>query len=108
MRTVNVLPIPGVLATLTVPPWVAASSATSARPMPEPSWLRNAAPLTRWKRSNSRRCSSGGMPAPVSLTSSCAAPSTSLTHTVTPPWKVAFNAFDSRLSTIFAHISAST
>ena len=36
------------------PPCSSTSSATSASPMPEPSWVRDRAPLTRWNRSN--RC----------------------------------------------------
>ena len=41
----------------------------SARPMPDPSWLRERAPSMRWKRSNRRGSSSSAMPVPVSATS---------------------------------------
>jgi hypothetical protein len=50
----------------------AASSATSARPMPVPSWLRERRAGTRWKRSNRRACSAGSIPMPVSATTSSA------------------------------------
>ncbi len=38
--------------------------------MPEPSWVRDFAPLTRWKRSNRCGSSASGMPVPLSVTSS--------------------------------------
>ena len=53
----------------------ATSSATSARPMPEPSWVRDRAPETRWKRSKRCGTSCSGMPVPVSVTVSSAPPS---------------------------------
>ena len=56
------------LSTSTEPPCSSASSATSARPMPVPSCVRERAPTTRWKRSNSRSWSAGAMPMPVSAT----------------------------------------
>ena len=71
-RTTKRLPRPGSLSTWTLPPCSAASSATRARPMPEPSYVRERASTTRWKRSKSRAWSARGIPMPVSATASCA------------------------------------
>ena len=76
--------------------------------MPDPSWVLEAAPWTRWNRSKRWGSSCSGMPMPVSDTVRTAAPSASRSRTVTPPSKVNLNAFDTRLSTIFAHCSWST
>ena len=73
-----------------------------------PSWLRDCAPITRWKRSNSRSWSAGSMPMPVSMTDSSTSWSVAYSRTVIPPVKVNFSAFETRFMTILAHISAST
>src|SRR5207253_1783497 len=52
--TVKVVPFPSWLWTRTVPPCRDTSSCTRARPIPVPSWVRDFAPLTRWKRSKRR------------------------------------------------------
>ena len=49
-----------------------------------------------------------GIPVPVSVTDSTAPPSSACSATVTPPAKVNFNAFESRLSTSLPHRSRST
>ena len=54
MVTVTVVPSPGALSTRQVPPCSRTRSLVSARPMPEPSWVRARAPSMRWNRSNSR------------------------------------------------------
>jgi hypothetical protein len=105
---VNVLPAPGAESTVAPPPCSMASSDTSASPMPDPSWLRERAPDTRWNRSNRRAWSAGSMPMPVSATDSSTRSSRSRIVTVMPPVNVNFNALESRLRTIFAHISRST
>ena len=76
--------------------------------MPVPSNVRERAPMTRWKRSNSRSWSAGSIPMPVSATVSSAAPSTARSDTVIRPANVNFSALDSRFMTILAHISPST
>ena len=65
-------------------------------------------PATRWKRSKSFGSSSAGMPVPVSRTvsSKCDAGSRSLTSI--SPSKVNLKALETRLRTIFSHISRST
>ena len=112
-RTTKLVPAPTSLVTCTSPPSSAVSSLTSARPMPEPSWLRARVPLTRWKRSNSRGTSSGGMPTPVSTTSSRAPPApspplSSCRRTQMRPAKVNFRALESRLVTTFSQWSGSS
>ena len=76
--------------------------------MPEPSWVRDRAPDTRWKRSKRCGTSCSGMPMPVSATLSTAWSRSWSTRTVMPPSKVNFMAFESRLSTTLAHRSRST
>ncbi len=81
---------------------------TSARPMPVPSCVRACAPSTRWNRSKRRGTSWAGTPIPVSLTVSRAKSASRSSSTAIPPRSVNFNAFDSRLKTIFSHRSRST
>ena len=94
-----------------MPPCAAARSDTSANPIPEPSWLREAAPATRLNRANSLRLMLGrdADAGVLDLQHGLAVqPIVAEAATVIPPEKVNFRAFDSRLSTIFAHISRST
>ena len=109
--TRNSEPSPCTLEASIRPPCSLTSSCTSARPMPEPSWVRPSAPATRWKRSKTRGSSSAGMPAPVSAISSTASRGSwpwPRRRTVTCPRKVNLKALDSRFRTIFSHISRST
>ncbi len=105
------LPAPGALCTVTLPPCTAVSSATSARPMPAPSCERPPAFGTRRNRSNRRTCSAVSMPMPVSVTDSSAQrvghSSTAATRTVMVPCSVNLRAFDSRLMIILSHWSRS-
>ena len=105
--TVNVLPVPGSLATETVPPCSAASSCTRARPIPVPSGSAAAA-RTRWKRWNSCGSSSATMPTPVSVTVSAKPSASERRATSIPPTNVYLTALASRLTTTFSHIRGST
>src|SRR5439155_11942710 len=66
--TVKVLPAPGALSTLSVPPIASTSRLQIVRPSPVP-LLRSRSGLRSWKNSSKmfRRCS-GAMPMPVSET----------------------------------------
>ena len=66
MRTVNVVPSPTTLRASTVPPCILTISDTSARPMPDPSWVRDREPGTRRNRSKMCGSSAAGIPVPVS------------------------------------------
>ena len=107
-RTRNVVPRCGALSTVIVPPCRPISSRTTASPIPLPSPDRAFARSTRWNRSNSRGTSSAGTPVPVSATVSTAARSCARRATVIRPSKVNLRALDSRLRTIFSHMSRST
>jgi hypothetical protein len=78
--------------------------------MPVPSWVRPRWPSMRWNRSNNRGSSCAGMPTPVSPTvSSTLRPSgPARTVTVISPSSVYLNALETRLRTIFSHMSRST
>ncbi len=76
--------------------------------MPLPSCVRPRAFWTRWKRSNRRGISSAGMPVPVSLTQSTALAPSRRSATAISPSNVYLKALDSRLRTIFSHMSRST
>lgn len=109
IRTVKVVPVPGVLAAVIVPPCRVTSSRVMASPMPDPSVERARVPAMRWNRSNSRGSSSAGIPAPVSATVSSTALSPSARRaTATWPSRVNFSALDSRLRTTFSQDSRST
>ncbi len=108
IRTVNVVPTPTVLSTAIVPWCAFTRSDTSDSPMPAPSWPREIIPGTRWNRSKILASSSGGMPIPVSATTSTASSPSSRSETRIEPTEVNFTALDSRLATIRTHISGST
>ena len=110
IETMKVVPRPTALSTRMVPPWSLTSSCTSARPIPEPSNERLLWPSTRWNRSNKRGSSCSGMPTPVSRTiNSAARPSADGARlTAISPSNVNLKALESRLSTIFSHMSRST
>ena len=76
--------------------------------MPLPSCVRERAPRTREKRSNSRDSSASGMPVPVSRTERIASPSVRRIVTRISPSKVNLKALETRLRTIRSHISRST
>ncbi len=108
IRTVNVLPSPGVLDTSTTPPCIRTSCWTSDSPSPLPSWERARVSRTRWNRWKIFSVRSGGIPAPVSETRSTAcSPDTSSATEMPPSW-VNLTALLSRLRTIFSHMSRST
>ena len=75
--------------------------------MPVPSWARERASSTRWKRSKSRSWSLRAIPMPVSATTSRAQSPSASTVTAIPPSKVNLRALERRLSTTLAHISRS-
>ena len=108
ISTVNVLPVPGWLSAVMLPPCSPTSSLARARPMPLPSLDRAWGVLPRWKRSNRCGMSWAAMPIPVSATRSTAWPSTAARDIRTEPATVYFRALLSRLSTTFSHISRST
>jgi hypothetical protein len=70
--TVNVVPTPTVLSAEVVPWCAFTRSDTSDSPMPAPSGPRGIIPGTWWNRSKILASSSGGMPTPVSATTSTA------------------------------------
>jgi hypothetical protein len=72
IRSSNSLPSPGLLRTATVPPWAAATAATSGSPSPVPGEHRLPPVLNRLKMKGS--CP-GVMPVPVSVTTRRADPS---------------------------------
>ena len=76
--------------------------------MPEPSFERERAPSTRWKRSNTVSRCSRAMPMPVSRTVTRAMPPAASTVTAMPPSNVNLNAFDRRFRTIFSHMPTSS
>ena len=104
----NVVPTPGSLSAVMVPPCSPTSSRTMASPIPLPSPDRERARSTRWNRSNSRGSSSGGTPVPVSATVRTARSPSRRSATVIPPSKVNFTALESRFRTTFSHMSRST
>ena len=104
----NVLPAPSSDSIRTSPPCSRVSSWTIASPIPVPSCVRERASRTRWKRSNSRGTSSGAMPIPVSDTASSALAPVQRSVTPMRPANVCLNAFESRFTTTFSHISRST
>ena len=76
--------------------------------MPVPSWERAWVRGARWKRWKRRGSWSGAMPTPVSATTSSTRSPAARSVRVTPPRSVNFRALDSRLRTIFSHMSGST
>ncbi len=78
--------------------------------MPDPSIDRPFCPSIRWNRSNSLGNSSTGIPIPVSetLTIALRPSGEEASDRAISPFNVNLNAFESRLSSIFSHISRST
>src|SRR2546428_65842 len=79
-RTLNTLPRPGPLSTVSVPPWRSTVACTSESPRPVPCW-----PFVEKKGSRQRCRTSSDMPVPVSLTSSLTSAPSSRARTVTVP-----------------------
>ena len=102
-------PRPRVLATATSPPCSRTSSCTSASPMPVPSCVRDARVLHAMEALE--HAAAGRlrrMPTPVSLTRSSTRSPRARSATAISPSKVNLNALESRLRTIFSHMSRST
>ena len=62
------LPLPGMLFTVSSPPNRRVISRLMERPRPVPPYLRLVVPSACWNASKIRRCFSSGMPMPVSST----------------------------------------
>ena len=105
----KVVPRPGRLATAMVPPCSLTSSCTSARPMPEPSWVRARAPSIAVEAlEDARQLALGNADAGVRHGRARRARPRRAARRAMRPSNVNLNAFDSRLRTIFSHISRST
>jgi hypothetical protein len=95
-RTVKIEPSPTVLATSTVPPRSVTSRCTMCRPSPTPPKRRESEPSTWRNISKMTGSASGGIPTPVSATTSVSVSARHCARTVTLPACVNLSALPTR------------